>query len=130
MLSASGALAGLVLIHWGFQMGLPSFATLSGGAVSVFGGGLTLTFALLLAFALRKGHLARAKEWAVFLLTCLVATASLYWQFPLLAAFNFDAHFVQAGHVYRMAESGAWLALVGAFAYAIRGEATHSRLAR
>lgn len=130
VLTASGALVGLVLISWGLQLGMPSFAALAGGAVSLFGGALTLIFAALLAFALRRGHLAWAKEWAIFLLTCLVATPSFYWQLPLLASLQFDAQFVQAGHVYRMAESGAWFALVGAFVYAIRGEATHSRMAR
>jgi len=125
-----GAVVGPVLVHWGLQMGMPSFATLSGGALNVFGGCITLMFSMLLAFALRGEHQAWAKEWGIFVLTCLVATPSFYWQLPMLELSGIDANFIASGHIYRMAESGAWFIVLIGFAYGIYSKATHSRLAR
>lgn len=129
-LAAGGAVVGAVLVHWGVQMGLPSFATVSGGALHVFGGTMTLLFATLLAWALRRRQAAWAKEWGVFVIAGLVATPSFYWALPALGAMGFDAQFVQTGHVFRLASYGQWMLLIGAFVYAIYSEATHSKLAR
>ncbi len=130
ILAACGVVVGMLLLHWGLQMGMPSFAKLAGGAMNLFGGGIALLFSLLLAFALARGHHAWAKEWAIFVLICLVATPSFYWQLPMLGGFGFDARFVQTGHVFRMAEAGGWFLLMAGFVYAIYSQATHGRQAR
>lgn len=129
-LVAGGSVAGAVLLGWGLQMGMPSFATISGGALAVFGGSMTLLFSALLAMAWRQGHAAWVKEWALFVIACLVATPSFYWSLPLFGSMGFDPAFVQTGHVYRLASYGQWMLLIGAFVYAAYSQATHSKLAR
>lgn len=130
MLSTSGAMVGALLLYWGVQMGLPSFATINGGALHVFGGAITLLFSSLLGLALHQGQTAWAKEWGLFVIACLVATPSFYWALPALGAMGFAPQFVQTGHVFRLASYGQWMLLIGAFVYAIYSEATHSKLAR
>ncbi len=129
-LAAGGAVAGALLVMWGVQMGMPSFATVNGGALYVFGGTITLLFSALLALALRQRQVAWAKEWGLFVIACLVATPSFYWALPALGSMGFDTAFVQTGHVFRLASYGQWMLLIGAFVYAIYSEATHSKLAR
>lgn len=129
-LAAAGGAVGAVLVQWGLQMGLPSFATLAGGAIYLFGGCVTLVLTALLAFALATGRHVWVKEWGVFVIACLLATPSLYGALPLIGAMPIDPQFVQEGHVFRMASYGEWMLLMGAFVYALFSEATHSKLAR
>ncbi|MBI5924774.1 MAG: DUF2306 domain-containing protein [Aquabacterium sp.] len=129
-LAAAGGAVGAVLVQWGVQMGLPSFATLAGGAIYLFGGSVTLLLSALLAFALVTKRHVWVKEWGVFVIACLVATPSFYWALPLIGAQPIDPQFVQEGHVFRMASYGEWMLLMGAFVYALFSEATHSKLAR
>jgi len=130
LLSAAGATVGALLLYWGAQMGMPSFATLHGGALHVFGGAITALFSALLGLALHRRQAAWAKEWGLFVIACLVATPSFYWALPALGEMGFDAQFVQTGHVFRLASYGQWMLLIGAFVCAIYSEATHSKLAR
>lgn len=129
-LASGGLVIGAVLVHWGLEMGMPSFATLAGGSLSVFGGAMSLLFSALLIMALSQGRAAWVKEWGLFVVACLVATPSFYWSLPVLGNAGFDAQFVQAGHIFRMASYGQWMMLMGAFVYAIYSQATHSKLAR
>lgn len=129
-LAATGGVVGAVLVNWGWQMGLPSFATIAGGAIYLFGGCITLILSTLLAFALVTKRHVWVKEWGVFVIACLVATPSFYWALPLIGAQPIDPQFVQEGHVFRMASYGEWMLLMGAFVYALFSEATHSKLAR
>lgn len=130
VLALSGMLVGAVMLMWGVQMGMPSFATLTGGSLYMFGGLITLLFSVLLAVAAAQGRAAWVKEWGLFVIVCLVATPSFYWNLALMGGMGFDAAYVQAGHVYRMAGVGQWVPLIGAFIYAAYSEATHSKLAR
>ena len=102
-LAAAGAVAGALLVMWGVQMGLPSFATINGGALYVFGGAITVLFSALLGLALHRRQAAWAKEWGLFVIACLVATPSFYWALPVLGEMGFDAQVVQTGHVFRLA---------------------------
>ncbi|WP_316201276.1 MULTISPECIES: DUF2306 domain-containing protein [unclassified Bradyrhizobium] len=130
-LAFSGAVAGIVLMYWGLRMGMPSFATLAGGSMHMIGGAATLLFAVLLAFALRRGEVAWVKEWGVFVLACIAATPTFYFLLPLMGASGFDAQWAREGHIFRLALAGQWLvAIMGAFIYAAYGQATQSRLAR
>jgi hypothetical protein len=129
-LAAAGAAVGAVLVQWGMQMGMPSFATIAGGAIYLFGGGITLLLSAMLAFALSTGRHVWVKEWGVFVVACLVATPSFFWALPVIGAQPIAPQFVQEGHVFRMASYGEWLLLMGAFVYALFSEATHSKLAR
>ncbi len=129
-LATGGAIAGALLVMWGVHMGMPSFATIQGGALYVFGGAITMLFSALLGLALHLRQVAWAKEWGLFVIACLVATPSFYWMLPALGATGFDASFVKAGHVFRLASYGQWMLMIGIFVYAIYGEATHSKLAR
>lgn len=129
-LAVGGTTAGALLMGWGAQMGMPSFATLSGGALHLFGGGMTLLFSALLALALVQGKTPWVKEWSLFVLACLAATPSYHWVLPVLANLPFDPQFVQTGHVHRLASYGQWMLLIGAVVYAAYSEATHSKLAR
>lgn len=130
VLALSGMLVGAVMLGWGIQMGMPSFATLAGGSLHVFGGLVTLLFSGLLALALAQGRSAWVKEWGLFVVACLVAVPSFPWNLSLMGHAGFDAQYVQAGHVFRMASIGGWMPLIGAFICAIHSEATHSKLAR
>lgn len=129
-LSGTAAVAGLVGVIWGVQMGLPSFETLTGGTLFFFGGLVTLLFAGLLAWATVRGLQSWADEWGLFVLTCLVATPSFYAWLPWVASFEPAALFVQGGHVYRTAGMAQWYLLVLPFLYAIYGNATRAKRAR
>lgn len=129
-LAFSGMVVGAVMLIWGVQMGMPSFTTLAGGSLYLFGGAITLLFSVLLSFALSQGRSAWVKEWGLFVIACLVATPSFYWSLPMMGHAGFDTPFVQAGHVFRLASYGQWMLLIQAFLYAIYSEATHSKLAR
>jgi hypothetical protein len=40
MMIGASPVVGALLIQWGLRLGMPSFATLHGGALHVFGGGM------------------------------------------------------------------------------------------
>lgn len=130
VLVGCGLVVGATLLQWGIQMGMPSFATISGGASPAFGGAIALIFSVLLALALALGHSEWVKEWGLFVIACLIATPSFYWYLAGLGSLDIDPQFVQTGHVFRMSQYGQWMALIGAFVYAAYSEATHSKLAR
>lgn len=129
-LAASGIVVGTVLLNWGIRMGMPSFETLSGGASAAFGGAITLVFSVLLMSAQLRGRSEWVREWSLFVVACLVATPTFYWYLAGFGLLEIDPQFVQTGHVFRMSQYGQWLALIGAFLYAMYSEATHSKLAR
>ncbi len=129
-LVASGLVVGVMLLQWGIQMGMPSFATISGGSSAAFGGVIALTFSSLLAMALGLGRSEWVKEWGLFVISCLIATPSFYWYLAGFGSLDIDAQFIQTGHVFRMSQYGQWMLLIGAFVYAAYSEATHSKLAR
>lgn len=130
VLVGSGLVVGTLLLQWGVQMGMPSFATISGGASPAFGGVIAWTFSGLLALALAQGRAEWVKEWGLFVIACLIATPSFYWYLAGLGSLPIDPQFVQTGHVFRMAQYGQWMALIGVFVYAAYSAATHSKLAR
>ena len=129
-LAASGMTVGAVLLNWGLAMGMPTFATLEGGAGYLFGGAIAMLFSSLLAMALIQREHTWVKEWGVFVTATLIAVPSFFWQFNLIATLPISAQFIQEGHVFRMASAGQWMLLIGAFVYAMFSEATHSKLAR
>lgn len=130
VLAGCGGVVGTLLLHWGIQMGMPSFETLSGGAAWVFGGVMALTFSGLLAWALARGRSAWVKEWGLFVIACLIGTPSLHGHLAVLATLDIETQFVQTGHVFRMAQYGQWMTLMAVFVYAAYSEATHRKLAR
>lgn len=130
LLAGSSAVVGLLLVHWGLQLGMPSFATLHGGALHVFGGAMTLAFSALFAWALSRDEQSWAREWSWFLLACLVATPALYWSLPVIGLLGIDPVYVQAGHGWRLAAYAQWMLLIGAFLCSIHSQATHAKLAR
>lgn len=130
LLAACAAVVGLVQMRWGWQMGMPSFATLAGGTLYLFGGACTLLFAAMTSWALAHGRTAWAKEWSVFLLAFLLAIPSFYWLLPLFGHMGAEPQYVQAGHVFRMAAITQWLWLTPAFVLAAYGDATHGKFAR
>lgn len=129
-LVVAGLAMGSTLLAWGIQLGLPSYATLAGGALSVLGGGVSIMFSVALAYGCLRGEMAWVKEWGVFTLTCVLAPSSFFLTLPALASLGFDSQFVSAGHLFRIAEAGQWLLLMGPFVYAVYGQATHQRIAR
>lgn len=130
LLTGASAVVGALLIQWGLRLGMPSFATLHGGALHVFGGGMTLLFAALMVGALRRQAWGWAREWSWFLLACLLATPSLWWALPAVGSLGLPAEYVQTGHAWRLAAYGQWMPLIGAFLWAIHSDATHAKLAR
>lgn len=129
-LAAAGWVLGYTLLAWGIDLGLPSYATLSGGALTVLGGGACLLFSTALAYALLRSETAWIKEWGVFTLTCFLATPSFFLVLPVLGMMGFEAQFVSAGHLFRIAEAGQWLLILVPFVYAVYGQATQQRIAR
>ncbi|MGY6536534.1 MAG: DUF2306 domain-containing protein [Pararhodobacter sp.] len=128
------AMAGLVhaaaLLMQAEVMGMPGFATLTGGSLALFGGLVTLAFSLALALALRRGWGDWADEWGGFVLTCLLA-APAYWLLqPWIAGFRTDPAFREAGHLFRIAGVAQWTLLLVPFLFAIHGRATTARLSR
>lgn len=130
LLAAAAAVTGCVQLIWGVAMGLPSFGTLTGGTLFVFGGLVTLCFAALLAWAAARSLDSWADEWAMFVLSCLVATPSFYVLLLLVAAFEPAQMFVAAGHVFRTAGVLQWSLLAVPFVYAIHNRATAGKRAR
>jgi len=129
-MSISAGVMSCVLVLWGVDLGAPSYATLSGGTLYVFGGGVTLMLSFALARSLWRKELAWTKEWGLFTLTCLLAPGSVFLTLPALGLIGFESHFVEAGHLYRIAQAGQWMTLIVPFIYAINGPATRERIAR
>lgn len=130
-LALSSGVAGSIYLSWGWQIGMPSFAKLTGGAMHVFGGLAIIGFAGLLVWALRTRQSAWVKEWAVFTVASLLSVPGFYWFLPVLATLDIDAQFIQSGHVYRLACNSPWmLYLTLAYVAAMYSQATHSRIAR
>lgn len=129
-LAGAALVHGTVLLLQAEAMGLPGFATLTGGALPLFGGAVTLVFALLLALAARRGWDDWADEWGGFVLASLCAPP-LYWLVqPWIAGFAVDPAFRDAGHLFRIAgiaQGAIWLI---PFLFAIHGRATTARLSR
>ena len=130
LLACASAVVGVLLIQWGMSLGMPSFETLHGGALHVFGGAVTLLFATLMAWAMARRKWAWAREWSWFLAACLLATPSLWWALPAIHALGLPSEYVQTGHAWRLASYGQWMPLIGAFLCAIHSDATHAKLAR
>lgn len=130
VLTGASFAVGLLLIQWGLRLGMPSFATLHGGSLHVFGGAITVLFSALLGMALRRQAWGWAREWSWFLLACLLATPSLWWALPAVGNLGLPSEYVQTGHAWRLAAYGQWMPLIGAFLCAIHSEATHAKLAR
>lgn len=126
-LAACAAVAGLVGIAWGTQIGAPNFATLSAGTTWLFGGLFTLAFGALLGLAAARGWRELADEWGRFVTACLVAGASFGPWLALVAAFDIDPAFIAAGHAYRIAAVAQWSLLVVPFVFAIYGTATQRK---
>ena len=129
-LVVAGLGVGAALLSWGIQLGMPSYATLAGGTLSVFGGAIALLFSSALALALRRGEVGWVKEWGTFVLTCVLATTNFYLTLPAIELLGFDAQFVSTGHVFRLAETSQWFVLLFPFIYAAYGQATQERVAR
>jgi len=130
LLALSGAVTGITLMLWGWHLGMPSFATLHGGALHWFGGAILLTFSGLMAWAVRKGHEAWAAEWSWFIIAALVASPSLHWMLPVIGQMPIETQYIETGHAFRLAAYGQWMLLIGAFLCAIHSQATHAKLAR
>ena len=130
LLAGAGFVVGTVLIQWGLRLGMPMCSSDLGGALHVFGGGMTLLFAALMAGALRRQAWGWAREWSWFLMACLLATPGLWWALPAVGALGVPQEYIQTGHAWRLAAYGQWMPLIGAFLCAIHSEATHAKLAR
>lgn len=129
-LALAGALVGATLLLWGWRLGMPSFATLHGGALHLFGGGILLVFSALMARALAHGQDAWAAEWSWFIIAALVASPSLHWMLPVIGQMPIETQYIETGHAFRLAAYGQWMLLIGAFLCAIHSQATHAKLAR
>lgn len=124
------AVAGVVQLGWAEAMGLPSFATLTGGGTALFGGMVTLGFAALLALAAQRDWDDWADEWGAFALACLLATPVYALVQPWFGGLDVHPAFREAGHLFRLAGIAQWLVLLVPFLFAIHGRATRRRLAR
>lgn len=130
VLVACTAVAGVVMSRWGVEIGMPSFATLAGGATWLFGGITCLLLAAMLAWALRARAAGWTGEWSLFAVITLLGAPSFYLLFPLLASAGIPLEYVEGGHLYRLASYGQWFLLLGAFVCGIYGRATQERFAR
>lgn len=130
LLALAGATVGVTLLLWGWRLGMPSFATLHGGALHLFGGGILLVFSVLMARALALRQDAWAAEWSWFIIAALVASPSLHWMLPVIGQMPIEAQYIESGHAFRLAAYGQWMLLIGAFLCAIHSQATHAKLAR
>lgn len=129
-LAATAAVAGLVMSYWGLAMGLPSFATLAGGANWLGGGLICLALAALTGWAVRARAEAWMREGGLFIVLVLLGAPSFYATLPLLAQAGVPAEYVAGGHVFRLASYSQWFLLLGAFAYSAYGRATQERFPR
>jgi Predicted membrane protein (DUF2306) len=129
-LSVSSFAIGCLLLKWGVALGAPGYTSLSGGALHVFGGGVSVLASIALALACHRKNDAWMKEFGLVVLTCICAPSSFFVTLPVLGLMHFDSHWISVGHLYRLAEAGQWLLLVGPFIYAIYGQATQQRIAR
>jgi hypothetical protein len=130
LLAGAAIVAGVINIAWGVQLGMPSFGSLTGGALPLFGGALLLGFGSLLGWALARQETAWATEWAVFAVFGLVAIPGFFWWFPVVTAWGMSEPFLKAGNAYRITEVVQWSMLFVPFLYAIHGDATRHKMAR
>lgn len=128
-LVAASAMAGLVMAWWAVAMGLPSFATLAGGATWLCGAIICLGLAVMLAWALRAGEEAWVREWGLFVVFALLGAPTFYLLFPLFGLIT-PMQYVETGHLFRLASYGQWFLLIVAFVYSVYGRATQERFAR
>lgn len=129
-LAVTSALAGLVMTAWGIAIGLPSFATLAGGATWLCGGFICLLLTLLMAWAVRAREEAWIREWSVWIVLTLLGVPSFYAAMPVLAQIGIPAEYIATGHAYRLASYAQWFLLIPAFIYSAYGRATQERFAR
>jgi hypothetical protein len=130
LMAGSSALSGLILLCWGWQLGAPSSAMLAGGTHAVMYGVIILLFSLLLSVALWRRHEALIKEWGLFLLGRVMATAVFYWLMALLAVLPIPHAFVVQGHVYRLAADAGPVLLIAMLLYSVYGQATQEKFSR
>ncbi|MCF4167405.1 DUF2306 domain-containing protein [Zavarzinia compransoris] len=129
-LAIASAIAGATMLRWGIAMGLPSFATLAGGATWAFAGTAALVFSALVALALAMGWQSFAREWCLFAVLCLIGPPALYALLPVWGMVGIPASYVETGHLYRLATYSEGILLFAGFAYSIYGQATRERVAR
>ncbi|MDF3032128.1 MAG: hypothetical protein K0R03_2686 [Moraxellaceae bacterium] len=125
---ASGIVA-LLALHFGYALGAPSHATLSGGTFYLLMGGTGLAFALLLAQAVLRRRLALVKEWGLFALLAVAMAPLFHALVPVLGLFDIAPQYIASGHVYLLAAGIAPAGLLVGFLYAIYGSATRERVA-
>lgn len=130
VLAGAGLVQGTALLMQAEAMGMPGFTTLTGGALALFGGLVTLAFALLLALAARRNWDDWADEWGAFVLTCLLSLPAYWLLQPWIAGFVTDPAFRAAGHLFRIAGVAQGVLLLVPFLFAIHGRATRARLSR
>ncbi len=128
-LVACATVAGLVMAYWGWAMGLPSFATLAGGANWLCGAFICLGLAMALAWALRAREAAWVREWSLFIVLALLGVPAFYLLFPLFGLIT-PQGYVESGHLFRLASYGQWFLLIPAFVYSVYSRATQERFAR
>jgi biotin transporter BioY len=118
------------MTYWGFAMGLPSFATLAGGANWLFGGLAGVVFAAMLSWALLKKEKSWIKEWSLLAIVLLFGAPSFYLLFPFFASLGMPDWCVARGDLYRLASYGQWFSLMGVFVYSAYSAATQERFAK
>ncbi|MDP2226441.1 MAG: DUF2306 domain-containing protein [Moraxellaceae bacterium] len=128
-LVAGSAAAGLVMGYWGLHMGMPSFATLAGGATWLCGAAICLGLAAALAWALQAGEAAWVREWSLFTVLTLLGVPAFYLNFPVLLLIT-PPEYIESGHAFRLASYGQWFLLLAAFVYSAYSPATQERFAR
>jgi hypothetical protein len=129
-LALSAVLVGTVMARWGVSMGMPSFATLAGGANWLCGGMICIALALAMTWAVVTREEAWTREWSVWTVILLLGVPAFYALLPVFDMAGIPEEYRVTGHAYRMASYGQWFLLIPAFVYSAYGRATQERHAR
>lgn len=130
LIAAMSFITGGVMTSWGWALGMPSFATLAGGATWLFGGLASIAFAGLLSWALIKQDQLWIQEWSLFAIALLMGAPFFYVLFPIFSHVGIPSFYEETGHVFRLASYGQWFLLLFVFVYCVYNKATIQRFAK
>jgi len=128
VMAVAGVINALVQLHWGYALGAPGHARLSGGTFYVLNGLVLLPFAIASGWAALNGRQALLREWAIFTALAAMATPSFYSSLVMLKLVGIPAVYVAAGHGYMLAASSGSIALLLGFGYSAYGSATRAKV--
>jgi uncharacterized membrane protein len=122
-------ISGIVLLYWGYLLGIPNIEHLTGGTFYTIAGLFSISFGTMLLGAVYANRQALIKEWGMFSLACIIAVPSFYTNLIILKLLNIPDYFINDGHGYLLAAASSFMSIIGVFVYTAYSSATHEKVA-